>query len=209
MGRIGHTGYTQGLYLPCTLDGRPIHHQSIICDVTPLQRVIQTPSLPKGHSKHQVKSQLPARLHQKATSGQPPLRSLSNLRERNKQWRHQWKMTTWTWLSPEEFLWTLLVDYFATKDTQITMQHTINSEETISIHLPNIFSSQEVAKQKSSKMTGADNWHHGEIQWCCYIETVAPGSSVPITVMLTTSTGSTATNCPTMVKYWDHRRQLV
>lgn len=27
-----------GLYLPCTLDSHPFHHQSVICDLTPLEK---------------------------------------------------------------------------------------------------------------------------------------------------------------------------
>ncbi len=126
MGRIGHTGHTQGLYLPCTLDGRPLHHQRIIYNLTPVERGIQTPSLPKGHFKHQGKSQSSTRLDQEGTSGQQlPLRGLSNLRKRNRQWCRQWKGPHGH-VSPSRTLTAAFFDF--TKDTQTgLLQHTTSS----------------------------------------------------------------------------------
>lgn len=64
------------LYLPRTLDGHLFHHQSVICDLTPLERVVQTPPLPEAHSKHQGKEPVVSTTTRKGQ--QPPWEACQN-----------------------------------------------------------------------------------------------------------------------------------
>lgn len=119
------------------------------------------------------------------------------------------KTTTWTlpWEAPVDPASWLVCHQEGHSDQPTAASSTINRHPPPSP--TSLLAKGKDAEQKTSRMTQAGNRRHRELLWCCYREGMAPGRSALIIIMLTTSTGRTATHCSTLAAHLHRRRQLI